>query len=49
MLSTPVKPQATEDLKVALQPGEYKVYCPVGSHEEKGMTTTLKVTAQPEG
>jgi uncharacterized cupredoxin-like copper-binding protein len=45
ILAKPVEPEMTESLQVTLQPGEYKVYCPVGSHENKGMKTTLKVTA----
>ncbi|MEO6195287.1 MAG: cupredoxin domain-containing protein [Thermoanaerobaculia bacterium] len=47
ILSKPVQPKATGELKVTLQPGEYKIYCPVGSHEVKGMTTKLVVTAAP--
>jgi len=46
MLSAPVGPQKTGSLQVTLQPGDYKVYCPVGSHEAKGMTMTLVVTAK---
>jgi plastocyanin len=46
ILAKPVEPQMTESLQVTLQPGEYKVYCPVGSHENKGMKITLKVTAR---
>ena len=46
ILAKPVEPEMTERLQVTLQPGEYKVYCPVGSHENKGMKTTLKVTAR---
>jgi plastocyanin len=46
ILAKPVPPQETESLQVTLQPGEYKVYCPVGSHENKGMKTALKVTAR---
>ncbi|MFL6263798.1 MAG: cupredoxin domain-containing protein [Thermoanaerobaculia bacterium] len=46
ILAKPVEPQMTESLQVTLQPGEYKVYCPVGSHENKGMKTALKVTAR---
>jgi uncharacterized cupredoxin-like copper-binding protein len=30
-------------MEVNLAPGTYKVYCPVGDHEEKGMTTTITV------
>jgi uncharacterized cupredoxin-like copper-binding protein len=49
ILAKPVPPQETENLQVTLQPGEYKVYCPVGSHEIKGMKMTLKVTAKQGG
>jgi hypothetical protein len=28
---------------VTLQPGVYKVYCPIGSHASKGMAMTLAV------
>jgi uncharacterized cupredoxin-like copper-binding protein len=35
-------------LEVDLQPGTYRVYCPVGNHdEEHGMTTELTVTQGP--
>jgi uncharacterized cupredoxin-like copper-binding protein len=47
LLSKPVRPHETETLQVTLQPGEYKVYCPIGSHSAKGMTMTLTVTAKP--
>ena len=49
LLSKPVPPQTTGKLQVTLQPGEYKVYCPVGSHELKGMTRKLVVTAKQGG
>jgi uncharacterized cupredoxin-like copper-binding protein len=49
ILAKPVPPQETESLQVTLQPGEYKVYCPIGSHEVKGMKLTLKVTAKQGG
>ena len=49
ILTKPVPPQETENLQVTLQPGEYKVYCPIGSHEVKGMKMTLKVTAKQGG
>jgi uncharacterized cupredoxin-like copper-binding protein len=45
LLEKSVSPGATGQLRVTLQPGEYKVYCPIGSHSVKGMTTTLVVTA----
>lgn len=49
LLSAPVQPRATAKLEVTLQPGEYKVYCPIGSHADKGMTLTLAVTPKPAG
>jgi uncharacterized cupredoxin-like copper-binding protein len=49
LLSAPVKPRTAGSLQVTLQPGEYKVYCPVGSHESKGMTMKLAVTAKQGG
>lgn len=39
-----VKSGKTGSLQVTLQPGEYKVYCPIGSHEAKGMTMKLVVS-----
>jgi uncharacterized cupredoxin-like copper-binding protein len=44
MVAAPVPPQATGQLQVTLKPGKYKVYCPIGSHEIKGMTLALEVT-----
>jgi uncharacterized cupredoxin-like copper-binding protein len=49
ILEKPVPPQEAENLQVTLQPGEYKVYCPVGSHEVKGMKMTLTVTPRQDG
>jgi plastocyanin len=49
LLSAPVSPRASGQLQVTLQPGEYKVYCPIGSHEAKGMTMKLTVTAKQGG
>jgi plastocyanin len=43
LLAKPVRPHETATLQVTLQPGEYKVYCPIGSHSAKGMTMTLTV------
>jgi hypothetical protein len=45
---TPVIVQAGKagTAQVTLQPGEYKVYCPIGSHSAKGMTMTLTVKAK---
>jgi uncharacterized cupredoxin-like copper-binding protein len=47
MVETLIKPRTTATLQVALQPGEYKVYCPMGNHAAKGMTTTLVVSGKP--
>jgi len=47
ILSKPVHPGETGTLEVTLKPGEYKVYCPIGSHSAKGMTLALTVTAKP--
>jgi uncharacterized cupredoxin-like copper-binding protein len=43
LLDKPVQPHESGTLQVTLKPGEYKVYCPVGNHESKGMKTTLVV------
>jgi hypothetical protein len=40
---------STANLQVTLQPGEYKVVCPIGSHSAKGMSLTLTVTPKPAG
>jgi uncharacterized cupredoxin-like copper-binding protein len=48
-LSSPLRPHATASLEVELKPGKYKVYCPIGSHEAKGMTMTLMVTEKQAG
>jgi len=47
--STIVEPRKTTELQVTLQPGEYKVYCPIGSHSAKGMNKKLTVTAKQAG
>jgi uncharacterized cupredoxin-like copper-binding protein len=44
--STAVKPGDSETVQVTLQPGEYKVSCPIGSHSAKGMMLTLVVGAK---
>lgn len=36
-------PGESQTLELDLQPGTYKVYCPVGDHEGQGMTTELTV------
>lgn len=43
-LKTPVaNPGKTEELTVALQPGNYTLYCSVDGHRKLGMETQLKV------
>ena len=34
-----------DSLEVDLPPGEYRVYCPVGNHAERGMDITLTVNS----
>jgi uncharacterized cupredoxin-like copper-binding protein len=46
-LESSLRPHATANLDLTLKPGKYKVYCPIGSHEAKGMTMTLVVTEKP--
>jgi uncharacterized cupredoxin-like copper-binding protein len=48
MLEALVRPQQTGHLEVTLQPGEYTVYCPIGSHASKGMTMKLMVSKKQE-
>ena len=40
-----IQPGASDSLTLALKPGNYEVYCPVGadSHKKLGMTTHLQV------
>jgi uncharacterized cupredoxin-like copper-binding protein len=45
--SVSVPPHSAGSLDVTLEAGDYKVYCPIGSHAIKGMTLTLKVTPKP--
>jgi len=40
---TTVDPNETKTLHVDLKPGTYKVFCPVGDHEEHGMKVDLSV------
>lgn len=42
-LEAVVRPKATQNLQVTLQPGEYEIVCPIGSHAAKGMTMKLVV------
>jgi plastocyanin len=44
-----VKPGKTGTVQVTLQPGEYTVYCPIGNHSAKGMTTKLVVSEKKAG
>lgn len=38
-----LEPGGKTHLDVDLKPGTYKVYCPVGNHESRGMTHTVTV------
>lgn len=40
---TDIAPDESKVLHVDLRPGTYKVYCPIGDHNEEGMNTTLTV------
>lgn len=37
---------ATHEVTVTLQPGIYEIWCPVGDHRARGMTTTITVAAK---
>jgi uncharacterized cupredoxin-like copper-binding protein len=39
----PFGPGETARLDVELEPGTYTMYCPVGDHEQRGMTGTITV------
>lgn len=39
-----LQPGETETLQVDLQPGTYRVYCPVANHADQGMSRSLTVT-----
>jgi uncharacterized cupredoxin-like copper-binding protein len=38
-----IAPGDSASLKIELPPGEYKMYCPVGDHEQRGMVGTVTV------
>lgn len=42
-LPDPADPGNTMELTVDLQPGTYRMYCPVGDHAERGMEKTIIV------
>lgn len=43
-----IPPGETRTLVVNLEPGTYRVYCPVADHSEKGMELPLKVLPREE-
>jgi uncharacterized cupredoxin-like copper-binding protein len=47
MLPSPLRAGKTADLQVTLKPGKYRIHCPIGNHESKGMSAELTVTAAP--
>lgn len=40
---TNLKPGETQSLRLELKPGTYTIYCPVGTHKDKGMQVDLVV------
>jgi plastocyanin len=40
-----IEPGQSVEFDVNLDPGTYKLYCPVGNHEERGMVGTVTVEA----
>ncbi len=38
-----IQPGESTEMEVNLDPGTYKLYCPVGNHEERGMVGTVTV------
>ncbi len=38
-----IQPGESSQLKVNLDPGTYKLYCPIGNHEGRGMVGTVTV------
>jgi uncharacterized cupredoxin-like copper-binding protein len=46
LMSAPIPAHTKGTLQATLQAGEYKIYCPIGSHSIKGMTRKLVVTAK---
>lgn len=43
-----LRPTQTRDLDVQLEPGKYKVFCPVENHALQGMLLILHVSEEPE-
>lgn len=46
-LDQPLQPNEQATLQVDLQPGRYRVYCPVDQHGARGMELQLTVTPRP--
>jgi uncharacterized cupredoxin-like copper-binding protein len=44
-----IQPGKSATLKAELKGGEYKLYCPVGNHEQQGMTGTVTVGGKAGG
>lgn len=43
-----IPPGETRTLEVSLEPGTYRIYCPVADHSERGMEFPLKVLPREE-
>lgn len=41
--SDQIEPGETTELTVTLEPGTYELYCPVGNHQDQGMTVEITV------
>ncbi len=44
-----IQPGKSATVKAELKEGEYKLYCPVGNHEQQGMTGKVTVGAKAAG
>lgn len=41
-----LRPDQTATLEADLEPGRYRVYCPVAGHEQRGMTRSIRVVRE---
>lgn len=44
MRSDNIRPGHSDEITVALTPGTYQVFCPVGNHRSQGMDMSISVT-----
>lgn len=43
-LQEDLRPGESDTLRVELEPGTYRIYCPVNDHEDRGMSMEVRVT-----